>query len=184
MDRRNWFGRMVVVLALLGASLVGVVAGASPVVAAASLTGGTVKCWGSNASGQLGDGSRSLGASSSTPVLVFDLSGVAQLPDTVSLFPGRLLDSRIGGTTADGLFAGIGLRLAGGILQLDVAGDKVANRVVAKVDSSGKECIYTDGSTNLNADVESYYPNMTQFLPMAMHSSLDLWGEMFLQTRL
>ena len=35
MDRRNWFGRMVVVLALLGASLVGVVAGASPVVAAA-----------------------------------------------------------------------------------------------------------------------------------------------------
>ena len=38
------------------------------------------------------------------------------------LSPQRLLDSRPGATTADGLFAGIGIRPSGSVLELQVAG--------------------------------------------------------------
>ncbi len=54
-----------------------------------------------------------------------------------------------------------------------VAGDTVANLVVAKVDSSGKVCIYTDGATNLIADVEGFYPATTQFVPLSPVRLMD-----------
>ncbi len=182
----------------------------------AIVSGGAMKCWGSNQFGQYGSGFTGGGT---VPVTVVGLSGVAGFADFVSLVPARLLDSRVGGVTVDGLFGGLGLQPAQGVVQLDVAGrggvaldaaavalnvtvtgatgsgfitvypcdaakpnasnlnyvagDTVANLVVAKVGSNGKVCIYTDGATNLIADVEGFYPGTTRFVSMAPARLLD-----------
>jgi hypothetical protein len=116
----------------------------------------------------------------------------------VSLTPGRLLDSRPGATTVDGQSAGIGLRPAGSVTQVQIAGrggvpadakaavlnltvtqtgapgfatmwpcnepqpnastlnysdSDVANAVVAKLDPTGKVCVFTFAATHLIVDV-------------------------------
>ncbi|HUF99256.1 MAG TPA: S8 family peptidase [Ilumatobacter sp.] len=116
-----------------------------------------------------------------------------------ALEPARVLDSRVGGLTVDGGFAGVGVRGAGSVTELlvvgrggvpvdagavvlnvtvtepevagfvsvfpcggvqpnassvnYVAGQTVANAVVAKVGVAGKVCVYTLGTAHLIVDV-------------------------------
>ncbi len=55
--------------------------------------------------------------------LIVDVNGFFPVGSSfVSLIPGRLLDSRVGGSTVDKLFAGIGPRQPGSVTELQVAG--------------------------------------------------------------
>jgi hypothetical protein len=122
----------------------------------------------------------------------------------VSLLPARLLDSRVGGSTVDGVSAGIGVRGAGSVTEVVVAGrggvpgdasavvlnvtmvltqgpgfatvfpcgsavpdasnvnyvagQTVANAVVAKVGAGGRVCVYTFAGAELLVDVNGYIP--------------------------
>ena len=130
--------------------------------------------------------------------------GVAPGSSVVSLSPARLLDSRVGGSTVDGQFAGGGVRGAGSVTEVVVAGrggvpgdasavvvnvtvveaagggfatvfpcggavpnasnlnyvagQTVANAVVAKVGVGGKVCVFTFAAANVLVDVNGYIP--------------------------
>ena len=75
-----------------------------------------VACWGSNSEGQLGKPSYF-----PLPVPVIGIAGSVPAPEE-PLVPARLLDTRAGGQTIDGRFAGTGRRGAGSTLELPIGG--------------------------------------------------------------
>jgi len=134
-----------------------------------------------------------------------DISGFVPAGSTPNpLLPARLLETRSGAsnTTVDGVNQGIGVRAAGSVTELVVAGrggvptsastaiinvtairglsggyvtvfpcgttrplasnlnfapgQVIANTVLAKLDSSGKVCIYVHAATDLAVDVAGY----------------------------
>ncbi len=85
----------------------------------AALTDGTVNCWGRNEVHQLGDTSP---ADRYFAGPVVGLAIVAALSDFIPLNPARALDTRIGGSTFDGLFAGGGTLGAKQTMTLDIGG--------------------------------------------------------------
>jgi len=92
----------------------------------------------------------------------------------LSLVPGRLLDTRAGTTTVDGLFQGIGARAAGSTLELQVTGRggvaPIASAVVLNVTVTGAQAggfvtVYPCGSplpnaSSLNFAAGSTIPNL------------------------
>ena len=92
----------------------------------------TVWCWGQNYYGQVGNGERT-GVLRPSTVGGFTL-GAPSAGDFVSLVPGRLVDTRTGGSTADGVWAGVGTRPAGSVSEVQVGGrGGVASTAVAAV---------------------------------------------------
>lgn len=95
-----------------------------------------------------------------TVSLVASLPAEPVSPDHVALTPARLADTRPGGLTVDGLFAGGGIRGVGSTLELVVAGrggvatDAAAvalNVTVAEPTGSGFVTVYPCGATQPNA---------------------------------
>jgi hypothetical protein len=91
-------------------------------------------------------------------------------PPFVSLVPGRLLDSRVGQATVDGQFNGIGLRGAGSVTALTVAGrggvagDAVAvvlNVTVTDAQAAGFVTVFPCGSAQPNASSVNYVAGST-----------------------
>ncbi len=125
--------------------------------------------------------------------------------------PGRILDTRPGGTTSDSLYAGGGLLATGSTLALPtagrggssnlavsailnvtavatddgyltvfpcgsprpnasnlnfVAGQTIANSVLAKIGTSGQVCFYVYGRTHLIVDLNGFYNNLVAFVPL------------------
>ncbi|CAN5494011.1 hypothetical protein BH10ACT2_BH10ACT2_26520 [soil metagenome] len=98
-------------------------------------TAGGLLAFGNNLYGQLGISSTSsLDQANPTPTTVY-------APEYRPLEPRRLLDSRLGGTTVDGVSQGIGPRVAGSTTQLQVtdrgAAAPVAAAVVLNVTATG-----------------------------------------------
>ena len=88
-------------------------------------------------------------------------------PVEIALPPARLADTRIGGSTVDGLFAGQGTRPAGSTLQLTVAGrggvDAAAvavalNVTIAEPTGSGFVTVFPCGATQPTASNLNYTP--------------------------
>lgn len=121
----------------LGGTAVAIDAGGDSTCAV--LTNGDVKCFGANDRGQLGIGSTTAVGTSSgqmgASLQRVPLPGPVRATSTgtppaftqpsgglIPLEPGRIVDTRPGGQTVDGRFAGIGLRQARGVLEVDVLG--------------------------------------------------------------
>lgn len=93
----------------------------------ALLGSGAVRCWGFNFSGQVGDGTNS---SKSSPSAVSAL--IAKLPSAFTpptpasgfepLVPARVVDTRTGGATVDGRYAGIGTVGSGSSIDVEMLG--------------------------------------------------------------
>jgi len=158
--------------------------------------------------------------SSASTELVADVTGwFAGTAGFSPLQPSRLLDTRFGESTVDGMAAGGGLRQAGSVTELTVVGRGgvaenaeavvlnltvagpsgpgfivaypcasgrpnashlnfttagiVAAAVIAKVDPSGKVCLFTSTSTQLIADVNGAFPAISDFEPLAPARLLD-----------
>ena len=75
--------------------------------------------------------------------------GIADAADAsfVSLVPGRLMDTRPGESTVDGLGAGGGLRAAGSVTELVVAGRGAVGNVVASDASAAVLNVTVTGAT-------------------------------------
>lgn len=99
---------------------IGVSAGFSHTCAV--LTDGDVTCWGEDEYGQLGNGGVDGDAVHEPSSLLNMRYRPSWVPDFSPLAPARLLDTRAGQQTIDGLFAGGGQRTAGSTLALTVAG--------------------------------------------------------------
>ena len=88
----------------------------------ALLTSGDATCWGLDEYGQLGNGGVDGDAVHEPSTLLNMQYRPSWVPDFSPLAPARLLDTRAGQQTIDGLFAGGGQRAAGSTLALTVAG--------------------------------------------------------------
>ncbi len=137
---------------------------------------GTLWTFGSNASGQLGRAANINDENAANPVPTKVMEGLYPPgPSTFeSLVPGRLLDSRLGGSTADHQFEGIGVRVAGSTTELLVAGrggvpgDALAvvlNVTVTGAQGGGYVTVYPCGeerpnSSNLNYVAGGTIPNL------------------------
>jgi hypothetical protein len=91
-------------------------------------------------------------------------------PSLVSLVPARLLESRGGQATVDGLFNGIGLRGAGSVTALPVvgrggvggdAGAVVLNVTVSDPQAAGFVTVFPCGSAQPNASSLNYVAGAT-----------------------
>ncbi|MCE9623173.1 MAG: RCC1 repeat-containing protein [Actinomycetia bacterium] len=138
-------------------------------------TDGTLWAFGSNTFGQLGV-STNVGTSNPNPVPTQVLDGL--YPLTVGTFksfaPGRLLDSRPTGITIDGQFQAIGVRGAGSITELKVAGRGgvpgnaaavALNVTVTAAQDGGYATVYPCGApppnaSNLNFGADGTIPNL------------------------
>jgi hypothetical protein len=111
----------------------------------------------------------------STTHLIADLSGYMPAASSYQpVVPARLLDTRAGQTTADGLFNGSGLRPAGSVTELQVAGRGgvpstigavVLNVTVTEPQADGYVTVYPCGSprpnaSNLNFTAGQTIPNL------------------------
>jgi len=152
--------------------------------------------------------------------LVVDVNGY--FPPAASyapLVPGRLLDTRLGQETADGLFSGIGPRPAGTVTELSttsragvetgaaaaivnvtvtqpfaagfvtvypcgtprptasninfVAGETIANAVVAMIGAEGRICLFNSAPTHLVVDVNGYFLPGSPYAPLVPVRLLD-----------
>ena len=83
-------------------------------------TDGTLWTFGSNYYGQLGTTTNNGTTAAANPTPTQVMTGVAASP-FVSLVPARLMDTRPGTTTIDGLLGGIGTRASGSITEVPIA---------------------------------------------------------------
>ncbi len=88
----------------------------------------------------------------------------------IPLDPGRIVDTRPGGETVDGLFAGIGLRDAGGVLEVDVLGRAgipddtgaiILNVTVNEPQAAGFVTVFPCGGPPPNASNLNHDPGQT-----------------------
>ena len=87
-----------------------------------------------------------------------------------ALVPARLLDSRVGGSTVDGVFAGGGVRVAGSVTELTVAGRGgvpvgagavVLNVTVSEASAAGFVTVFPCGGSRPNASNVNYVGGQT-----------------------
>ena len=103
--------------------------------------------------------------------------------------PARLADTRPGGATVDGLFSGTGMRPAGSVLALNVAGragvpggaaSAVLNVTVTGAAGAGFVTVYPCGQPTPNASNLNFVPGQT--VPNAVVSKLGSGGQVCLFT--
>ncbi|CAN5466523.1 hypothetical protein BH10ACT2_BH10ACT2_11050 [soil metagenome] len=149
-------------------------------------TDGTIRTFGLNGYGQLGNGDDST-ASDSTQWEV--ASQVLQPSSYRSLVPARLMDTRTGGSTVDHSFEANGVRTAGSTTALTVAGrgdvaldaDAVSlNVTVTGAQSNGFATIYPCASGRPNASNLNFVAGPT--IPNAVISKIDAAGEVCVYT--
>lgn len=70
----------------------------------------------------------------------------------------RLLETRTGGSTIDGLFDNTGIQPAGTTIELQVAGQTIPDLVISKIGTAGKVFTYTLATTHIIADIYGYFP--------------------------
>ncbi len=142
-----------------------------PITAANSLLGTVTADSGVISSRRIGDGSIAIARPTVHVVTLYN-DGFGG-GDYIPLPPARLADTRVGHTTADGLFAGIGVRAAASVLELPVAGrggvpaDAAAvtlNVTATEATADGFVTVYPCGSpqptaSNLNYTAGSTIPN-------------------------
>jgi hypothetical protein len=105
------------------------------------------------------------------------------------LVPGRLMDSRLSGVTTDGLFAGIGVRAAGTVTELQVAGrggvpadasSVVLNVTVTGAQSAGFVTVWPCGAGLPNASNLNYVSGQT--IPNAVITKIGSGGKVCFYT--
>ncbi len=115
------------------------------------------------------------GSTPSCAITMADAQNVAAVftlvpPGFTALNPARFLDSRLGAPTVDGLFSGVGLRPAGSVTELPVAGrasvpaDAPAvalNVTVTGAQRAGYVTVWPCGSPQPNASNINYEPGAT-----------------------
>ena len=99
----------------------GVQASASFYGTCVTLSDNTVKCWGYNNKGQVGDNT-TFNANLPQTVLYLNSGSPPPPPEFTPLDPQRLMDTRPGATTADHQYEGTGVVAAGSTTTMDLAG--------------------------------------------------------------
>ena len=115
--------------------------------------------------------------------VVVDVSGYFVEGSFVALgAPARVLDSRVGESTADGGYAGIGALVAGSSLELTLAdrvgvpGDAVAvvaNLTVTQPAAAGHATVYPSGAPRPNASNLNYLPDATVAVAVVLPLGAD-----------
>ena len=142
----------------------------------------SVRCWGQNLYGQVGNGQRT-GVLQPSTVGGLTLGGPST-GDFVSLVPGRLVDTRAGGSTSDGLWASVGAcGAAGSVSAVQVAGRAGvladADSVVLNVTAVGPRgdgylTVWPCGAVQPNASNLNFVRGQT--IPNAVVSKLGTGG--------
>jgi hypothetical protein len=122
--------------------------------------------------------------------LIADVNGYYPAGSLFSpLVPGRLMDSRLSGVTTDGLFAGIGVRAAGTVTELQVAGrggvpadasSVVLNVTVTGAQSAGFVTVWPCGAGLPNASNLNYVSGQT--IPNAVITKIGSGGKVCFYT--
>ncbi len=150
---------------------------------------GTLWTFGSNYYGQLGTTTNN-GTSNANPTPTQVLSGVAPAAPFVSVAPVRLLDTRALGETVDTQYAAIGLRNAGTITELPVAGRAgvptdattvVLNVTATDTRGAGFVTVWPCGTPQPNASNLNYDTGVT--IANAVTTKLGVNGKVCLYTQ-